>query len=197
MFSQPEVSDFFAKLIQRVSPKSYQQALGEVYVTGKFLENFSCDQVVRSTWESSWATKSWFPMAIWPYSGTPVEDVDFINSDGMMMNNLLQEANPRMTLFTGTPKIVDKLAYDLNGRIKVEDARFDWKILGPDVHEVDYVSWVCDQDAYACSGQKCPTQWFMSSLMSHLNHLVGRRTLDNLTIGPVLRVITEAMLDHK
>ncbi|MFS7954863.1 putative L-glutamate gamma-semialdehyde dehydrogenase [Helianthus anomalus] len=125
MFSQPEVSDFFAKLIQRVSPKSYQQALREVYVTGKFLENFSRDQVVRSTWESSWATKSWFPMAIWPYSGTPVEDVDFINSDGMMMNNLLQEANPRMTLFTGSSKIVDKLAYDLNGRIKVEDAGFD------------------------------------------------------------------------
>ncbi|KAJ0813890.1 putative L-glutamate gamma-semialdehyde dehydrogenase [Helianthus annuus] len=39
-----QVSDFFAKLIQRVAPKSYQQALGEVYVTGKFLENFSCDQ---------------------------------------------------------------------------------------------------------------------------------------------------------
>lgn len=40
-----QVSDFFAKLIQRVAPKSYQQALGEVYVTGKFLENFSADQV--------------------------------------------------------------------------------------------------------------------------------------------------------
>lgn len=40
-----QVSDFFAKLIQRVAPKSYQQALGEVYVTGKFLENFSGDQV--------------------------------------------------------------------------------------------------------------------------------------------------------
>ncbi|KAF5820565.1 putative L-glutamate gamma-semialdehyde dehydrogenase [Helianthus annuus] len=165
-------------------------------------------KVVRSTWESSWATKSWFPMAIWPCgvnytfqfssrdSGTPVEDVDFINSDGMTMNKLLQEANPRMTLFTGSSKIVDKLAYDLNGRIKVEDAGFDWKILRPDVHKVDYVSWVCDQDAYACIGQKCLTQsllfvhenWKNSSLMSHLNHLAGRRTLDNLTIGSVLRV---------
>ncbi|XP_022033822.1 delta-1-pyrroline-5-carboxylate dehydrogenase 12A1, mitochondrial-like isoform X2 [Helianthus annuus] len=156
-------------------------------------------------------------MAIWPCgvnytfqfssrdSGTPVEDVDFINSDGMTMNKLLQEANPRMTLFTGSSKIVDKLAYDLNGRIKVEDAGFDWKILRPDVHKVDYVSWVCDQDAYACIGQKCLTQsllfvhenWKNSSLMSHLNHLAGRRTLDNLTIGSVLRVITEAMLDNK
>lgn len=40
-----QVSDFFSKLIQRVAPKSYQQAFGEVYVTQKFLENFSGDQV--------------------------------------------------------------------------------------------------------------------------------------------------------
>ncbi|XP_060201613.1 delta-1-pyrroline-5-carboxylate dehydrogenase 12A1, mitochondrial-like isoform X1 [Lycium barbarum] len=40
-----EVSDFFAKLIQRMSPKSFQQALGEVSVTQKFLENFRGDQV--------------------------------------------------------------------------------------------------------------------------------------------------------
>jgi hypothetical protein len=24
--------------------------------------------------------------------------------------------------------------------------------------QVDYISWVCDQDAYACSGQKCSAQ---------------------------------------
>jgi hypothetical protein len=28
------------------------------------------------------------------------------------------------------------LAADLQGRIKLEDAGFDWKILGPDVQEV-------------------------------------------------------------
>ena len=41
-----------------------------------------------------------------------------------------------MTLFTGSSRVADKLADDLNGRIKLEDAGFDWKILGPDVHEV-------------------------------------------------------------
>ncbi|KAA3456961.1 delta-1-pyrroline-5-carboxylate dehydrogenase 12A1, mitochondrial-like [Gossypium australe] len=45
MLALPKVSDFFTRLIQRVSPKSYQQAFGEVYVTQKFLENFSGDQV--------------------------------------------------------------------------------------------------------------------------------------------------------
>lgn len=32
--------------------------------------------------------------------------------------------------------MADKLAVDLKGRIKLEDAGFDWKILGPDVQEV-------------------------------------------------------------
>jgi 1-pyrroline-5-carboxylate dehydrogenase len=96
-----------------------------------------------------------------------------------------------MTLFTGSSKVAEKLAVDLKGQIKLEDAGFDWKILGPDVNEVsvvsckyyllstiifvwikadfksslsvsewqvDYIAWVCDQDAYACSGQKCSAQ---------------------------------------
>jgi hypothetical protein len=42
---KPEVADFFARLIQRVSPKSYQQALGEVTITRQFLDNFGGDQV--------------------------------------------------------------------------------------------------------------------------------------------------------
>lgn len=35
-------------------------------------------------------------------------------------------------------------------QVKIEDAGFDWKILGPDVLEQDYVAFTCDQDAYAC-----------------------------------------------
>ena len=42
---EPQVSEYFAKLIQRVAPKSFTQALGEVKVTQKFLENFGGDQV--------------------------------------------------------------------------------------------------------------------------------------------------------
>lgn len=43
-----------------------------------------------------------------------------------------------MTLFTGSSRVADKLAVDLKGRIKLEDAGFDWKILGPDVQEVSF-----------------------------------------------------------
>ncbi|KAK8560019.1 hypothetical protein V6N12_012827 [Hibiscus sabdariffa] len=261
MLSLPKVSDFFTRLIQRVSPKSYQQAFGEVYVTQKFLENFSGDQVrflARSfavpgnhigqqshgyRWPYgpvSIITPFNFPleipvlqlmgalymgnkpvlkvdskvsivmeqmMRLLHHCGLPAEDVDFINSDGKTMNKLLMEANPRMTLFTGSSRVAEKLAVDMKGRVKLEDAGFDWKILGPDVEEwqVDYVAWVCDQDAYACSGQKCSAQsilfmhenWSTSSLISKIKDLAERRKLEDLTVGPVLTVTTDAMLEHK
>ncbi|MQM14152.1 hypothetical protein Taro_047083, partial [Colocasia esculenta] len=258
ILAQPEVSDFFARLIQRVSPKSYMQAQGEVYVTQKFLENFSGDQVrflARSFsvpgnhlgQQSHGFRWPYGPVAIiTPFNfpleipllqlmgalymgnkpilkvdskvsivmeqmlrllhscGLPKEDVDFINSDGKAMNKLLMEAKPSMTLFTGSSRVAEKLALDLKGRIKLEDAGFDWKILGPDVQEVDYISWVCDQDAYACSGQKCSAQsilfahenWSSSGLLSKMKFLAERRKLEDLTIGPVLTVTTESMLEH-
>ncbi|XP_009598232.1 delta-1-pyrroline-5-carboxylate dehydrogenase 12A1, mitochondrial [Nicotiana tomentosiformis] len=258
MLGLPEVSDFFAKLIQRVSPKSYQQAHGEVFVTQKFLENFCGDQVrflARSFAVPGNHLGQQSHGFRWPYGpvaviapfnfpleipvlqmmgalymgnkpvlkvdskvcvvmeqflrllhdcGLPADNVDFINSDGKTMNKLLIEGKPRMTLFTGSSRVAEKLADDLSGRVKLEDAGFDWKILGPDVHEVDYVAWVCDQDAYACSGQKCSAQsilfmhenWGRSSLLDKMTELSARRKLDDLTIGPVLTVTTEAMLDH-
>lgn len=41
----PEVMDHFVKLIQKVFPKSYVQAYGEMKVTRAFFENFSGDNV--------------------------------------------------------------------------------------------------------------------------------------------------------
>lgn len=66
------------------------------------------------------------------------------------------------------------------------------------------VAWVCDQDAYACSGQKCSAQsmlfvhrnWVKSGLLAKLGELASRRKLDDLTIGPVLTWTTEAMQAH-
>ncbi|KAH7686533.1 L-glutamate gamma-semialdehyde dehydrogenase protein [Dioscorea alata] len=258
MLAQPEVSDFFTRLIQRVSPKSYNQALAEVTVSQKFLENFSGDQVrflARSFavpgnhlgQQSHGYRWPYGPVAIvTPFNfpleipllqlmgalymgnkpilkvdskvsivmeqmlrllhecGLPKEDADFINTDGITMNRFLLKANPQMTLFTGSSRVAEKLAADLKGRVKLEDAGFDWKILGPDVQEVDYVAWVCDQDAYACSGQKCSAQsilfmhenWASSGLISKMKDLAGRRKLEDLTIGPVLTVTTETMREH-
>merc|ERR1719231_636675 len=98
--------------------------------------------------------------------GLPTTDIDYVYSDGPTFNELVVRGNCRMTLFTGSQAIAEKLTLDLRGRVKLEDAGFDWKILGPDVSEEEYVGWVCDQDAYACSGQKCSAQ---SILFAHSN----------------------------
>jgi hypothetical protein len=37
-------------------------------------------------------------------------------------------------------------------QIFLEDAGFDWKILGPDVHEFDYVAWQVCFVSRACLG---------------------------------------------
>ena len=45
LLREDEVAEYFAKLIQRVIPKSDSQCLGEVTVTRVFFENFSGDNV--------------------------------------------------------------------------------------------------------------------------------------------------------
>jgi acyl-CoA reductase-like NAD-dependent aldehyde dehydrogenase len=104
----------------------------------------------------------------------------------------------------GSKRIAEMLATNLRGKVFLEDAGFDWKILGPDVSDVDYVAWQCDQDAYACSGQKCSAQsilfmhenWKPSGLLEKFRARAAARKLEDLTVGPVLTVSTKKMLDH-
>jgi len=78
------------------------------------------------------------------------------------------------------------------------------KILGPDVADVDYVAWQCDQDAYATIGQKCSAQsilfvhenWTAAGLLDKIRVNAATRRLDDLTVGPVLTHTTENILQH-
>ena len=48
---------------------------------------------------------------------------------GPVMHKLLLEAKPRMTQFTGSSTVAEILAKDLHGRLKLEDAGWDWKVM--------------------------------------------------------------------
>mmetsp|Transcript_5784 Transcript_5784/g.12647 ORF Transcript_5784/g.12647 Transcript_5784/m.12647 type:complete len:579 (-) Transcript_5784:182-1918(-) len=133
-------------------------------------------------------------------------DVDLLNCRGPVAERLILDGDVRLTQFTGSSSVAERLLEVTKGKVKIEDAGFDWKILGPDVADVDYVAWQCDQDAYACTGQKCSAQ---SILFAHRNweeETVGlfdklkvnasRRSLDDITVGPVMTVTTERILDH-
>jgi len=104
-----------------------------------------------------------FPLEQWVrmlhYCGLPKEDLDFLHGDGPVMEAILKKGNANMTLFTGSSRIGEHLMKRLDGKVRLEDGGYDWKILGPDVpktqQEIDYVAWQVEHDAYGHTGQKC------------------------------------------
>ena len=258
---QPPVQDYFARLIQRVMPKSWQQCVGEVQVTRIFLENFAGDGVRflargfsnpgdHRGQESRGYRWPYGPVAvIAPFNfpleipalqvlgalfmgnkplvkvdskvsvvfeqflrllidcGLPAGDVDLVHCRGSEMGKLLEAAKGilRMVQFTGSSTVAERIATQFNGTVRLEDAGFDWKVIGPDFDPdwLDYVAWQSDQDAYNATGQKCSAQsmlfvhrnWY-EALVPKLRELAARRKLDDLTLGPVLSWTTEQMLAH-
>jgi 1-pyrroline-5-carboxylate dehydrogenase len=257
---KPEVRDFFGKLIQRLTPKSWPQSVGEPVVVRKWLENYSCDQVrylarsfgvpgdhagqtstgIRMPFGGvSVVTPFNFPLEICAlqtmsalfmgnqvttkvdekvqicmeqflrlahHVGLPKDDVDLIYCQGPVMNKLMVDGNSRMCLFTGSQHIAEKLTVDLRGRVKLEDAGFDWKVLGPDPSEIEFVAWQADQDAYAFSGQKCSAQSIMFvheawsapevDIVGKIKAKAETRNLAELTSTPVLTWTTPQFLAH-
>jgi 1-pyrroline-5-carboxylate dehydrogenase len=136
--------------------------------------------------------------------GMDPSDVDFLNCKGPVAQELITGVPVRVTQFTGSSRVAEMLLKATGGKVKIEDAGFDWKVIGPDVGDVDYVAWQCDQDAYASIGQKCSAQsicfihenWKDSGLLDKMQAKAAQRKLDDYTIGPVLTVTTQQILDH-
>jgi 1-pyrroline-5-carboxylate dehydrogenase len=126
--------------------------------------------------------------------GIPIKCVDFSNYEGSTMYKKILERDPCMALFTRSSMVSEKLAVDLKWRVELEGAGFDWKILGLDVQEVDYVEWVFHQDAYARSGQNYLHNQFYScmrignstNLEPKLKVLAKNRKLEYLSVNPIL-----------
>src|SRR5690606_25625103 len=111
----------------------------------------------------------------------------------------------KLVQFTGSSEVAERIADQFNGAVRLEDAGFDWKIIGPDYDSrwLDYVAWQCDQDAYNATGQKCSAQSILfvhvnwsQELLPRLKSLAARRKLEDLTIGPVLSWTNDRMLAH-
>ena len=128
------------------------------------------------------------------HCGMPLEDINFINCSNENMEHIINKADFKMIQFTGSSKIAEHVSKLNNGKVRIEDAGFDWKVLGPDVVDFDYVCWQSDQDAYAATGQKCSAQsilfmhenWAKAGFVDKIKALAARRKLENLTVGPVI-----------
>ncbi|MDH3433445.1 MAG: aldehyde dehydrogenase family protein, partial [Gammaproteobacteria bacterium] len=131
------------------------------------------------------------------HCGLPAADVDLIHCGGRTMGRLIEEAKDdiRLVQFTGSSHVAEATSVAVNGAVRIEDAGFDWKVIGPDFDAawLDYVAWQSDEDAYNAAGQKCSAQSILfvhdnwaDALLPKLGPLAARRGLDDLTLGPVL-----------
>lgn len=79
------------------------------------------------------------------HCGLPKGDIDLLYSDGPVIEHILKKTPVSQTLFTGSSNIAEHLSKQLRGKVRIEDAGFDWKILGPDVpkeqQEIEYIAW--------------------------------------------------------
>ena len=133
-------------------------------------------------------------------NGLPKNDVDFIHCNGDVMEKLLIDAKPRLTQFTGSSKIAEKLSKELHGKVRIEGGGFDWKIIG-DKKDIDAqtVYNICNKDAYSFSGQKCSAQsllfihdsWNLDNFKKNLKNLAFKETM-----GPVITLDSDAMIKH-
>jgi 1-pyrroline-5-carboxylate dehydrogenase len=141
------------------------------------------------------------------HCGLSPTDIDLIHCRGEKMGELIGTAAGQLRLvqFTGSSSVAERVAKTMNGKVRLEDAGFDWKIIGPDFDPdwVDYVAWQCDEDAYNASGQKCSAQSILfvhdnwtEALLPKLAELAARRSLSDLTIGPVLSWTNEQIKAH-
>ena len=136
--------------------------------------------------------------------GLSLNEINFLNCSNQDMEYLIDHSNYRVITFTGSSKVAEHLAEKTRGKIRIEDAGIDWKILGPDVTNVDYVAWQSDQDAYAATGQKCSAQsilfahenYIKAGIIEKIINLAKRRKLDDLTVGPVLTWNNKRIQNH-
>jgi len=141
------------------------------------------------------------------HCGLSPDDIDLIHCRGERMGEFLDVAKDhvRMVQFTGSSQVAEIVTRKVNGAVRLEDAGFDWKIIGPDFDErwLDYVAWQSDEDAYNASGQKCSAQSILfvhenwsDALLPKLASLAARRNLTDLTNGPVLSWNNDQIGNH-
>lgn len=146
--------------------------------------------------------------------GLDKRKVNLLNGYPQIINNFLKRHQPEMTCFTGSSEVADKLTKDLNGKIKIEDAGFNWKIVDKPMNQinaansmrivVDKIVKNLDKDAFDNAGQKCSAQslvflhkdWESTCLLDEWRDKSMSRNLGDLTVAPTISIGNEAILSH-
>lgn len=60
------------------------------------------------------------------HCGMDPNDVDFLNGRGIVAQEVILQTPVRMTQFTGSSRVAELLSRETHGKVKIEDAGFDW-----------------------------------------------------------------------
>ena len=65
------------------------------------------------------------------HCGLPVDSVDVLNGRGPVVQELICQPNTpvRLTQFTGSSRVAELLSRETRGKVKIEDAGFDWYVV--------------------------------------------------------------------
>ncbi len=71
------------------------------------------------------------------HCGLDASDIDLLHCRGERMGKLVETAADRIRMlqFTGSSGVAERVAATVNGRVRLEDAGFDWKVIGPDFRQ--------------------------------------------------------------
>lgn len=135
-------------------------------------------------------------------NGLPKEDVNMIHCNGDVMEKLLIKSQPRLTQFTGSSRIGERLSQKLNGKIRIEGGGFDWKIIDKNVNgemDRDLIYDISTKDAYSFSGQKCSAQSLLFidenwDLCEFRRNLCNRAYKEKM--GPIITLSSQEIIDH-
>ena len=260
-----ETADYFARLINVVMPKGYDECMGEVTVVRDFLYNLSGDgcRYLATSFSRPGNRQGQAASGYrWPYGpvaiispfnfpleipalqlmgalamgnkpvlkpdqrvavvaeafvrlllacGMPKDDMCLFHAGGPATEALVTSTHEglpliRLVQFTGSTRVARRLLKMTEGRVRIEDSGYNWKILCPDFLPGDMktVAAQCDRDAFNASGQKCSAQsilfahseWVRAGLWEKLEAHAAVRTLGNLSIGPLLTWSDQRIRGH-
>lgn len=109
----------------------------------------------------------------------------------------------RLTQFTGSSIVANKLSFLTHGKVRIEDSGFNWLIVDANISKLEPVIDQIDQDAFSMSGQKCSALRFVlfderldkKVFLTQLKKRVELRSFANQNIIPLLSVSNKQMKD--
>jgi 1-pyrroline-5-carboxylate dehydrogenase len=122
------------------------------------------------------------------HCGMPLEDCDLIHCKGETFENLYTMCDIKMTQFTGSTKVAEKLNACTKERVYMKTNADHWKVFAPDASSMNLnrLAFNCDQNRFIEDFLIVSKNLAGTEFYEKLKGLAGKRNLKEFTVAPVL-----------